>query len=594
MRLPIRSIAAGVRRWFVLACLLVGLPATAQGVLQLGGLGGAAAPVDAWKSLQLLSDADASLTIAGVLSQPQRFEPVHGPHANLGVRRDVVWLRATVDVAPTDDGRWIADIDYPSLDRVDVYVVSAGRVVRHDVLGDHLSYRQRPLAARSLATALALTPGRQHDIVLRVQTTSSMIVPLRFVKESAFHAGEVRFQMAQGLAAGIALCLTFYALSLWLASRDPLFLYYAVTIVGVAAFFFVYYGLAPQYLWPGNAWLTRNAAPLFLLVGEAGALLLIERLLDVREHSQRLARCMTGLAAAAGLTALLWLAGLVSYPLASLIGTLFGPLPVLLGVHLALPRALKGDAVARYIVAGWGAYAVGVVIMFGLLRGWVGSNAWTQHAMQVGAMCESIAWLRVIGVRAEAIRRRAERADHEREVLHALAHTDPLTGLPNRRGLNHVLEQVLADINPDRGLAVFLIDLDGFKAVNDRLGHDGGDALLIAAAERLREQLRGADVLARLGGDEFVVVARELRAEGDAWRLGHKLVDAFNAPFVLGVQASVQTCKVGLTIGFALAPQDGRHAADLLKRADAAMYAGKQAGKGTVRRGAASAGLVSA
>ena len=97
-------------------------------------------------------------------------------------------------------------------------------------------------------------------------------------------------------------------------------------------------------------------------------------------------------------------------------------------------------------------------------------------------------------------------------------------------------------------------------------------------------------MVARLGGDEFVVLARAIADDGVAWRLGQKLVDAFVPPFDI----RGQSCRVGLTVGFALAPQDGTQAADLLKRADAAMYAGKQAGKGTVRRGGASAGLVSA
>ena len=136
-------------------------------------------------------------------------------------------------------------------------------------------------------------------------------------------------------------------------------------------------------------------------------------------------------------------------------------------------------------------------------------------------------------------------------------------------------------------MAVFLLDLDGFKLVNDRLGHDAGDALLVQVGQRLRAQVRQADLVARLGGDEFVVMAPGIPGEAEALVLGRKLLNAFRQSF----NVEGQDCRVGLTIGFALAPQDGLQADDLLKRADAAMYAGKQAGRHTVRRSGASVGL---
>lgn len=99
-------------------------------------------------------------------------------------------------------------------------------------------------------------------------------------------------------------------------------------------------------------------------------------------------------------------------------------------------------------------------------------------------------------------------------------------------------------------------------------------------AQRLRASLRQGDLVARLGGDEFVVLGQDL-GEAEAARLfGERLVQAFAAPFELGALR----CTIGLTVGFAIAPHDGRDAVVLLRRADAAMYAGKQAGKGTVRR----------
>jgi len=547
--------------------------------------------IDAWPAVTVLPESGEHWTLEQVQRRSSDFAPPTGPHANLGVRRDAVWLHVPLAVPATDDGQWLLDIDYPSLDRIDVHLVTDGVAVRHLVLGDLQPYNARPLQTRSHAARLELEPGRDHQLWLRVQTRSAMIVPLRLVKPEAAHEQEMRVQMAQGLVAGLALCLALYALAQWLGSRDPMFLYYALTLIGVGLFFFAYYGLAPQHLWPDQAWLTDNAAPMMILIGAGGAMLLVERLLDVRASSPRLARALQALAMVAFAASALFVVGVIGYREASLTGTVLGPMPILLGVHLAWRQARAGDEAARYVLIGWAAYAVGVLVMAALLRGGVDSNVWTQHAFQAGWLCESLAWMRVLGVRAGAIRRQVARAQHERELLERMAHTDPLTGLPNRRGLDLALQDALAQVTPSQGLAVYVIDLDGFKAVNDRLGHDAGDALLAQAAARLRARLRGRDIVARLGGDEFVVLAQSIGNEAVAWRLGEKLVEAFEDPFEL---QEGHACRVGLTVGFALAPQDGVQAADLLKRADAAMYTGKQAGKGTVRRGGASTGLVSA
>ena len=180
----------------------------------------------------------------------------------------------------------------------------------------------------------------------------------------------------------------------------------------------------------------------------------------------------------------------------------------------------------------------------------------------------------VLGARVKAIHLEANRARVEGETLRSMAHTDALTGLPNRRGLQGRLAIALRGAAHDRMLAVFLMDLDGFKPVNDRFGHDVGDALLVAVGQRIQAQLRGQDVVARLGGDEFVVLAAGLADEVAAQTLAHKLLAAFGKPF----EALGQRCEVGLTIGYAMAPLDGTTADELLKRADAAMYAGKGQG----------------
>ncbi|HCT76096.1 MAG TPA: GGDEF-domain containing protein [Micromonosporaceae bacterium] len=164
-----------------------------------------------------------------------------------------------------------------------------------------------------------------------------------------------------------------------------------------------------------------------------------------------------------------------------------------------------------------------------------------------------------------------------------LANVDPLTGLANRKALiaevtsaaaSHSHRAVQGD--PARGFAIILLDLDRFKNVNDALGHEVGDRLLVAVGDRLAMAARPGDLVARLGGDEFAVVAKRLDHPDQARALAERIEEALLAPVVLdGLPVDV-----GGSIGIALFPEHGSDFATLLRRADVAMYSAKHAGDG--------------
>jgi diguanylate cyclase (GGDEF)-like protein/PAS domain S-box-containing protein len=161
--------------------------------------------------------------------------------------------------------------------------------------------------------------------------------------------------------------------------------------------------------------------------------------------------------------------------------------------------------------------------------------------------------------------------------IERLAYFDPLTGLANRRRFHEQTQQALERAERTLGCTALLyLDLDGFKKVNDTLGHDAGDELLVQVAMRLRQQLRNHDTLARLGGDEFAVVLPSYGTEATITLIADKLVDQIREPFTI----RGQSIHLDVSIGIACAPQDGRSVEDLLKHADIAMYRAKTEGDG--------------
>jgi diguanylate cyclase (GGDEF)-like protein/PAS domain S-box-containing protein len=162
-----------------------------------------------------------------------------------------------------------------------------------------------------------------------------------------------------------------------------------------------------------------------------------------------------------------------------------------------------------------------------------------------------------------------------RERIEFLALHDPLTGLPNRAQFSDVLE---ATLKRGGAHAVLFIDLDGFKPINDSLGHEAGDEALKAVASRLRHAVAADDFVARLGGDEFVAILRDIPERNTAAAIAERLIAAISQPLTLLGNPS----RLGASIGIAMIPEHGNQANAVLTAADNAMYSAKHAGKGCV------------
>lgn len=176
-----------------------------------------------------------------------------------------------------------------------------------------------------------------------------------------------------------------------------------------------------------------------------------------------------------------------------------------------------------------------------------------------------------------------DRADEKHkadERIEYLASHDSLTNLPNREMFNELLRHAIASADRhQRQFAVLFIDLDRFKIINDSLGHDAGDMLLVAIADRLRNCLRASDVVARLGGDEFVVILGETGERADVERVAGELLVSLSQP----LQLSGHECHTTASIGIATYPGDGVDVQTLTKNADMAMYLAKEDGKNAFR-----------
>ena len=170
----------------------------------------------------------------------------------------------------------------------------------------------------------------------------------------------------------------------------------------------------------------------------------------------------------------------------------------------------------------------------------------------------------------------SEQKKHQAQVEHIAFH-DALTGLPNRLLVSDRLNQALVHADrTEKMLAVCYLDLDGFKPVNDKFGHEAGDKLLIEIAHRMELAVRGNDTVGRLGGDEFVLILNELENEDECQIILQRVIESINEPIELSKQIEV---KVGASVGVTIYPNDTDAADILLRHADHAMYQAKRFGR---------------
>jgi len=595
--------------YWLLLSLLCMRPLLAQPLLQLDE---AATRVELWPYVAVLRDANGSMSVAEVLAANDRFESVANARGlNLGYTRDVVWLRLRLQSRLTHSTDWRLEIDYASLDHADLYEQRADGSLRHWRSGDAVAFSERALAHRNPVFPLHVLAGESRTFYLRAQSQGSLTLQFSLWRAAEFQTHSEGAYVAQALYFGILLALGLYNLMLFIALRDRAFLLYVALLASFGVGMASLYGLGAQFLWPDSPEWNNRALPLGIAVSSLLAPLFTRAFLGTRRVApgwhRILAACawmqlgVLGVAMFGSVQA-----GVQAMSAAGIVSCC-----VMLACGVAC--AWHGVPGARLFAVAWGLFLLGSLLMALRNFGLIPTNAVTLYGMQIGSALEMLLLSFALAARFNQIRREKAQAQaealaaqaqvlialqqNERELeqrvaerteelakaneqLRELAMHDPLTGLANRAALYAHLDHALHRARRSgAALALLMIDLDGFKAVNDRLGHEAGDRVLVEVAERLNRCARGGDLLARLGGDEFVLVAEAGHDADAATLIGERLLYVLQAPIELGSERAF----VGASIGIAFAGEEPIDVNDLLRAADRAMYAAKAAGRSAIR-----------
>jgi len=459
------------------------------------------------------------------------FRALPAGNAAFGFQPGAYWFHVRLVNRNPVEPRWLLVQDYPLSDRLETYsLYPDGRVARH-AGGDALPFDARSIRYRMPNFWLHLPPGQPVDVLLRVESQSSMQVPLSLYTPAAFAEVSRDAQFGIGLYYGLLLALFFYNLVLWLQLRDASYFWYLLHIFAFGLVLFTLNGLGFEYLWPNSTWLADKSVPLSICLAQVGMQQFARTFLELRQ------RWRFGDYVGLGMIAFFVLLGIASTRLPYRISTPVASASVFISIAWIAIEAVvvmrRGYKPARLFLLAWGAFLLGTAMIAAVAFGLLPKNFITAYGVQFGSALEMLLLSIALGYRYAGLRNENERIVREAknqlehkveqrtaELRNALgqlgdAHArlressqrDGLTGLHTRVHFRERFEQLMAQArSQDRPLSLLMIDLDHFKLINDRHGHLTGDECLRWAARTIGQALRphGA-LLARFGGEEFVV-----------------------------------------------------------------------------------------
>lgn len=601
MRLP--------HRWLLLLFLWLLSASPAGHAEDILALTSATESYNPAQQLRYFIDDSNSMTLDTLPAEEDRWQALQARHLNLGYVAPPIWIKWRMQRSAPLPMDWYLVIHYAMLDHIDVYLRESGTTApqMHLTLGDHLPFKQRPLVHPEFITPLTLNSDQPYEVVLRIQSSGSIQVPIS-VENPVFFWEQDRFRaMLEAGSYLICLVMALYNFVLYLFLRDKSYLFYVLYIVFLMVGLGAIRGWSYQYLWPETPQVQDWAVILGTLLGAASALAFATSFMRLQQIAPRMHYVVSSMAVLCLITAGIGVFLKYHTAVQLAVGLTLTFSVAMAGIALGIWYKTRSRQAALYSMS-WMFLLIGASLYMGNKFGLFPVNFVTDEGLRVGALFEIVflslaladrvnqdraateaAQRKMIELQAsmnseleKQVKTRTQELEYLNQLLHQSSITDALTSTANRRHFDDMLDkEYRRAIREGLPLALLMVDLDHFKRINDTWGHPVGDVCLQEAARILLSTIkRPPDMVARYGGEEFAVLLPNTPIEG-ALVVAEQIQEKLRA-LMISV-SNGQQVRVTASIGAASQyPQIGDDHATLTQAADTALYAAKHGGRDRV------------
>jgi len=513
--------------------------------------------------LEMLIDPTHKLSVEQAAQRGDWSGPLHGKALNLGLIKDSLWLRFSLENKNDKPRKFFVSFEYPVVNAITFYAKKERGDFQKDHTGSIVAASERMVPDRHFLFPVSLNPGETAAVYMHLRSSSGMTIPIRILSEQALTKKAIRDYTIYGALFGfLALIMVYFitagslirqGISLWLALYSTFFGLHTAMRAGFIRLYmpdeFLAFIPLLQVLFIGGLFFT--GAKFFRLF------------LSLKEHAKVLDKIMAGFQ----YLSLLFVAlVLLPNPLLTFVSLVLFVINPFFSICLAFYFWHKGIANSGYFAMGWfTAHAVSVYDFF-RINGIISYPFYNEWLIPL-SLFFTLAFLSIALIKQNA-------------AYHVMAGTDPLTGLANRRRFDEILHtEWNRCLRYGRPLSLILADVDRFKKYNDTFGHRAGDALLCRIAEILKNYTRRPGELAvRYGGEEFILILPNIDSE-HAFHVAEAIRESV-AAFSQEENGQQTNWHVTISMGVSTAiPQKEENPEKLVLEADKALYEAKHAGR---------------
>ncbi|GAA3915533.1 EAL domain-containing protein [Litoribacillus peritrichatus] len=559
--------------------------------------------VDVRGSVQYLIETDGPLSIEEIKRPAihSRFQLMPTPDTNFGVVNQVYWFKIPLNYQGSESTVWLLELKHYYLDHIEFYPSAQAQAI---ITGDNYPFAQRPMEHPSYLFPVTLTPGENHTLYFRIETSTSLHMPLTLWQPEPFALATGQERILQGIFYGTLLVMLFYNFLIYTWVRDTSYLYYSGYVLFIILAWISIDGLGFKLLWPDSPTFSNVSVSLFLNTTALLAILFAREFLNLKSFSPPWNKLLLVLIGVSVLANIPTLSGAYGLGLKLTMSTIFGM--CLLFVVLGLYGCYRKQRRAYFFLSAWLLLCIGGVLKSLMTIG-VLPVVWTTiYAAQFGIVLEAIllsvaladrmnqdrkAKLEAIESALKASETAIDALEETRATQDKLVYQgwhDPLTGYPNRFLLStHLQAKIKEAESSQHHLSLACIQLNNFSEINHTLGHDTGDELLchfIRGLEAFVSHWENLSCIEQTHNTRFHVALIEGVCFGLVFQLEpetmiepqlQKLQAFLNRPVEFNNMAVV----LGGQIGMVKWPEHGNTPETLLRKGMIAMRTAKAAGR---------------